>query len=203
MQSKITELIKRFELLRKDLEKEYDRLTKEYGYTIEQKKVIFLEEFSRRNKLFKEGFFRMVFNAPIRHILSMPFIYMMIIPAVFLDIFLTVYQYTAFPLYRIPRVKREEDFIYERRFLDYLNWLEKIHCLYCSYVNGLFAYAVEIGARTERYWCPLKATHHPKLPHGWYHEFADYGNPEEWMKKHHENDRAFCKGGEESVAYKE
>lgn len=193
MQSKITQLIKRFESLRKDLEKEYDRLTHKYGYTIEKKKVIFLEEFSRRNKHFREGFFRMVFNAPIRHILSMPFIYIMIIPAFILDIFLTVYIHTAFPFYRIPGIKRSDYFIYERRFLDYLNWFEKINCIYCSYVNGLFAYAVEIGARTELYWCPLKATQHPKLAHNWYNDFADYGNPEEWIKKYHQNDSAFCK----------
>ena len=193
MHSKLTELLKKFESLRNDLEKEYNRLTEEYGYSIQKRKVVFLEEFSKRNKRLREGFFRMVFNAPIRHILSIPFIYMMLIPAVILDIFLTVYQYTAFILYRIPRVKREDFFIYERRFLDYLNWLEKINCLYCSYVNGLFAYAVEIGARTERYWCPLKATQHPKFTHNWYHDFADYGNPEEWKNKHWENDRAFCK----------
>jgi hypothetical protein len=193
MQSKITELLKRFESLRNDLEKEYDRLTREYGYSIEKKKVIFLSEFSRKNKRFREGFFRMIFNAPIRHILSMPFIYMMLIPACILDIFLTVYQYSAFLLYRIPRVARSDYFIYERRFLDYLNWFEKLNCLYCSYVNGLFSYAVEIGARTERYWCPLKATHHPRAPHSWYQDFADYGNPEEWRTKYSENDRAFCK----------
>lgn len=192
MQSKITELLKRFESLKHDLETEYDRLTKEYGYSIEKHRVIFLEEFARKNKQFREGFFRMVFNAPIRHILSVPFIYMMIFPAVILDLFLTMYQYSAFPLYRIPRVKREDYFVYERQFLDYLNWFQKINCLYCSYVNGLFAYAVEIGARTERYWCPLKATHHPHSPHGWYNDFADYGNPKEWVEKYTQNDSAFC-----------
>ena len=193
MQSKITELLQKFEALRHDLEKEYDRVTKEYGYTIDKKKVIFLEEFSRKNKRFREGFFRMVFNAPIRHILSMPFIYVMIVPAMLLDIFLIIYQYTAFPLYRIPRVLRRDYFVYERRFLDYLNWIQKINCLYCSYMNGLFAYALEIGARTERYWCPLKVTHHPKFTHAWYNDFADYWNPEGWITKVWENDQAFCK----------
>jgi hypothetical protein len=135
----------------------------------------------------------MLFNAPIRHIIASPFVYMMFIPAIILDIFLTVYQYTAFLCYRIPRVKRSDHFVYERQFLDYLNWFQIINCLYCSYVNGLFSYAFEIGARTERYWGPLKATHHPRFPHSWYNDFADYGNPEEWIKKYSENDRAFCR----------
>lgn len=198
MQSKISEILKKFESLRQDLEKEYSRVRQEYGYSIKQKKVVFLEEFARRNGKFREGFFHMLFNVPMRHLLAMPFIYMMIIPAIVLDIFLTAYQYTALPLYRIPRVKREDYFIYERRFLSYLNWFEKLNCLYCSYVNGLFAYAVEIAARTERYWCPLKAAHHPKFTHSLYHDFADYGNPEEWVKKYHENEQAFCKTQEEA-----
>lgn len=121
----------------------------------------------------------------------MPFIYGMLIPALILDIALMIYQYTAFTLYRIPYVRRDEYFIYERRFLDYLNLIQKMNCLYCSYMNGLFAYAVEIGARTERYWCPLKASQKPHTTHAWYKEFADYGNPEEWKEKISHNDTAF------------
>jgi hypothetical protein len=63
--------------------------------------------------------------------------------------------------------------------------------LYCSYVNGVFAYAVEIGARTERYWCPIKSAHKPKFAHGWYKDFADYGNPEEWEEKFGSEEKAF------------
>jgi hypothetical protein len=107
----------------------------------------------------------------------------MIIPTIILDFFVTIYQAVCFPLYRIPKVKRRDFIVYDRRFLDYLNWIEKVHCLYCTYVNGLFAYAVEIAGRTERYWCPIKAAHKPKFHHGWYSDFADYGNPEEWKEK--------------------
>lgn len=67
--------------------------------------------------------------------------------------------------------------------MDYLNTVQKIHCIYCTYVNGLFAYALEIAGRTERYWCPIKAANKPKFHHGWYSEFADYGSPEEWKEK--------------------
>ncbi len=115
----------------------------------------------------------------------------MIIPAVFLDICITIYHTIAFPLYGIPRVNRSEYITYERRFLKYLNWMHKIQCLYCSYVNGLFAYSVEIAARTERYWCPIKAAHKPRFSHGWYKDFADYGNPDEWTEKYYENGSAF------------
>ena len=30
------------------------------------------------------------------------------------------------------------------------------NCTYCSYGNGLLAYACETASRTERYWCPIK-----------------------------------------------
>ncbi|MFZ2189515.1 MAG: hypothetical protein WAV48_01925, partial [Candidatus Magasanikiibacteriota bacterium] len=81
-------------------------------------------------------------------------------------------------------------------FLDYLNWIQKIHCIYCTYVGGLFAYAVEIAGRTERYWCPIKAAHKPKFHHGWYSEFADYGNPEEWKEKFND-EKAFVSKDEQ------
>lgn len=108
---------------------------------------------------------------------------MMIIPTVILDLFLTVYNWTALPLYHIPSVKRADFIVYDRQFLDYLNWIQKLNCLYCTYVNGLFAYAVEIGGRTERYWCPIKAAQKPRARNNWYNDYADYGNPEEWHEK--------------------
>jgi hypothetical protein len=74
----------------------------------------------------------------------MPFIYMMIIPTLIIDIFLFVYQQTCFRLYGIPLVKRRDYITAERKHLDYLNWIQKINCLYCSYVNGIFSYAVEV-----------------------------------------------------------
>jgi hypothetical protein len=121
----------------------------------------------------------------------MSFIYGMIFPLAFLDIFITVYHAVAFSLYRIPKVRRDDYIVFDRQFLDYLNVVQKIHCIYCSYANGLLAYAVEIAARTERYWCPIKAASKPFFTHNWYKDFADYGNAEDWNKKFNEV-RAFC-----------
>ena len=191
MKDTIRDILAKIESLNTDLRDEYDRLSKKYGFSFQKKKVIFLEEFRKRNKTLKFPTWKYIIPTNVRHILSIPFIYGMIVPALILDVSITIYQYAAFTLYRIPYVKRGEYFIYERRFLDYLNLIQKINCLYCSYVNGLFAYAVEIGARTERYWCPIKAAHKPKFSHGWYKDFADYGNPEDWNQKFHEHEKAF------------
>lgn len=191
MGSTIREILAKIEALNSDLREEYERLAWKYGFSFQKKKIIFLDEFRKRNKSFRFPVWKYAIPTNLRHFLSIPFIYGMIIPTIILDIFLTIFQWTAFSLYRIPKVKRSDYIVYERRFLDYLNLIQKINCLYCSYVNGVFAYAVEIGARTERYWCPIKAANKPKFSHGWYRDFADYGNPEEWDLKFKDEEKAF------------
>lgn len=183
MKSTIQDILSKIETLNSELREEYDRLAEKYGFSLAKKRIIFLEQFRQRNKQLRLPTWRYMVPTNLRHLLSIPFIYGMFVPGIIFDIGITIYQWTAFSLYRIPRVKRSEYFVYERRFLDYLNIVQKINCLYCSYMNGLFAYAVEIGARTERYWCPIKAAHKPRFSHGWYKDFADYGSPEEWKEK--------------------
>ena len=183
MNSRIKKIIDKIDLLNESLKTEYDKLADKYGFSVKKRKVIFLKKIRQKNRLFRIPAWKYVFPKNFRHLLSMPFIYVMIVPLVILDLFIIVYNWIALPLYRIPIVKRKDHFIYDRRFLDYLNIIEKINCLYCSYANGLISYATEIAARTERYWCPIKASRKPKTHHGWYNDFADYGNPEEWKEK--------------------
>lgn len=192
MDSKIRKILEKMEELNVALRKEHARLAKKYGFYIKQKRIVFLKKIKERNRSFKIPIWKYAIPKNIRHFLSLPFIYSMIIPALVLDIFITIYQWGAFPLYKIPKVKRADYIIYDRKFLDYLNVLQKVHCLYCSYVNGLFAYAVEIAARTERYWCPIKAASKTNVHHSWYKDFADYGNPEEWSKKFNEHEAFEC-----------
>lgn len=150
--------------------------------------MVFLDKIRKRNKQFKRSVFHYLLHPNVRHLLSIPFIYVMIFPVVLLDIFLLIYQTFAFPLYRIPKVKRKDYIVYDRKFLDYLNIIQKFNCLYCAYVNGFFAYAVEVGARTERYWCPIKAAKHPRVTHSQYADFADYGDAKGFQKKLNDED---------------
>ena len=188
MDYKIQSIIKKIDALNDMLGKEYLKLSQKYGFFIKQKKIVFVEESREKNKSFRIPTWKYVLPTNIRHLLSMPFIYMMIIPTLILDAFITIYHLVAFPLYGIPKVKRREYIVYDRKFLDYLNIIQKVHCLYCTYVNGLFAYAVEIAGRTERYWCPIKAARKPLVQHNWYNDFADYGNPDEWKEKFNDHD---------------
>ena len=58
-------------------------------------------------------------------------------------------------LYGIPFVKRGRYIKIDRHKLSYLNLLQKVHCMYCGYVNGLYAYAVAVAGETEKYWCGI------------------------------------------------
>ena len=79
-----------------------------------------------------------------------------LIPVALLDVFVSVFQAICFPIYKIPKVRRRDYLVFDRNHLAYLNFIEKINCAYCSYANGVIAFAREVAARTEVYWCPIK-----------------------------------------------
>jgi hypothetical protein len=186
MNHRIKEILVKIDKLSASLQKEQSRLAEKYGFSFKKQKIVFLEKFRQRNRTFKFPAWKYLLPRHIRHLLSMPFIYSMIVPALILDLFITIYQTFAFSLYGIPKVDRREYIVYDRQFLDYLNWIQKINCVYCTYVNGLFVYSAEIAARTERYWCPIKAARKTMAHHSWYPDYADYGSPEEWKEKYHD-----------------
>jgi len=189
MKSKISEILKDISIKKQELIKEYWKLKEKYGFSIIKWKIVFALDVKKRNKSFKQGIIKYLFSAQIRHLISAPFIYSMIIPSLLLDLFLFIFQQVCFRLYDIPFVKRSEYFDYDRRHLDYLNIIQKFNCLFCSYVNWLFSYATEVWWRTEKYWCPIKHANKNKWNHDWQHFFADYWDPEwfkDWFNKNHE-----------------
>lgn len=181
-QDRIAKILESIDNLKNDLYKEYESLASKYDFFIQNKKVVFSQKIKEYQKSKKTNLFKYIFTANIRNLLSVPFIYSLIFPAIVLDLFLTMYIFTAFPLYWIPRPARKDFFIYDRRFLKYLNLLQKFNCLYCSYVNWLFAYAVEIWWRTEQYWCPIKHALNNELEHKYAKEYADFWDPD-WFNE--------------------
>jgi hypothetical protein len=119
-----------------------------------------------------------VLNARSRSRLVAPVIYAMVIPLSFLDLTIFLYQHICFRVYGIPIVKRRDFFVIDRHRLSYLSGMEKFNCLYCGYANGLAAYAKEIIARTEQFWCPIKHASPVNAPHSKYDSFAEYGDAE-------------------------
>lgn len=112
-----------------------------------------------------------------RRLLSIPFILAMSIPLLLLDLTLEVYHHVSFPLYGLPLIKRSNYVRFDRHKLSYLSIFDKAWCIYCSYANGMLAYAVKLAGETEKYWCGIK--HKPSsgyIEPAHHKDFLEYGD---------------------------
>ncbi len=116
-------------------------------------------------------------------VLTAPLIYSLIIPALIMDLFVSVYQAFCFPVYKLEKVNRRDYIVIDRYKLSYIDSLEKLNCAYCGYFNGLIAYVCEVSARTEAYWCPIKHETSPRGRHEHYEKFADFGDEAGYIEK--------------------
>lgn len=176
----IAALIVKIRGLEEQLEEELARQRQQFSFTLQQHKVRFEREVARRHCVLRQRVFGYVLGARPLIVLTAPVIYSVIVPFLLLDLFLTLYQLLCFPVYGIPRVRRSDYLIFDRGHLAYLNVIEKLNCLYCSYGNGLIAYAREIAARTEQYWCPIKHARRLRDAHPRYHKFSEFGDAENY-----------------------
>ncbi len=115
-------------------------------------------------------------NTRLLVILSSPLIYVCVLPFLLLDAAVAIYQFVCFPIYGIPKVRRKDYLVFDRGRLAYLNTIEKVGCIYCSYANGLLCLVTEIAARTEQYFCPIKHSHPLVHTHSRYAKFLPYGD---------------------------
>jgi hypothetical protein len=182
MDPNIGEFMARIRELEARMEQEVQERRRHWQADFESRKVRFEAEVLAQQKRFKMGLLPYVLSAEWRNVLSVPFIYPLIVPLMLLDLSVTLYQWVCFPLYRMARVKRVDYFVFDRTHLAYLNLLEKINCAYCSYGNGLVAYVREVVGRTEQYWCPIKHARKVLQAHPHYHGFADYGDAEHYRE---------------------
>ena len=189
----ISEILDEIKNKKDELYWEYEKLRKKYDFSFKWGRIVFSKKAKEHQKEYKTPLKKYAVPKSVRHFLSMPFIYGMIFPGMFLDICLFIYQQTAFRLYRIPLVKRSDYILFDRKHLSYLNLIQKINCLYCSYMNWLFSYAVEVWGRTEKYWCPIKAARRKKWWHDWEEFFADYWDPEGFKVAFNSNKEFFEK----------
>jgi hypothetical protein len=112
----------------------------------------------------------------IRHWLAAPIVWSMLIPILFLDLYLTIFNSIVLRLYKIQPIIRKEYIRIDRHKLNFLPWYEKLFCAYCGYANGLFAYAVKIAAVTEKYWCGIRHRKYNNFREPSHHrEFIEYG----------------------------
>ncbi|MBP8815792.1 MAG: hypothetical protein KBG53_04895, partial [Desulfobulbus sp.] len=155
----------------------------EFRYQVRGRKVRFEAEARRYQRQFMVHVGRYLRRASVINIISAPAIWLCIVPALLMDLSVSLYQAICFRLYRIPRVRRSRYIVIDRHSLAYLNLIEKINCLYCGYFNGLIAYVQEIAARTEQYWCPIKHARRVASMHSRYHKFLEYGDCTDYQER--------------------
>lgn len=183
MDNRIQVLVEKIKKLESEIAEELQKKEAEFFYNIRDKKVSFDKEIKKQHKLFLKKVSWYLRDADLLTILTVPFIWACLFPTLFLDVFVSLYQAVCFPVYGIPKVKRGKYIVIDRHSLSYLNFIEKLNCIYCGYVNGFLAYLREVAARTEQYWCPIKHARRTKSFHSRYNKFLEYGDAEGYRKK--------------------
>ncbi|MBT3407760.1 hypothetical protein HOK68_04585 [Candidatus Woesearchaeota archaeon] len=124
-------------------------------------------------------------NRFLRHLFSGPLIWSILIPSVILDIWIEIYHRICFPLCGIDYVPRSRYIKIDRYKLSYLDFLEKIECTYCGYINGLFQYWTMIAAESEIYWCAIRHKKSNDFKEPSHHKkFVDYGSKKKFERKY-------------------
>lgn len=180
MQEKVRLILNKITALEDELRRELHKQESRLFYRVEDGRIKFEQAIREAHMQLKVGVFRWFQTIRPQNLLTAPIIYSMIVPLVFFDLCVTFYQVACFPIYGIPRVRRSDYVVMDHQHLAYLNVIEKIHCLYCSYGNGVIAYAREITARTEQYFCPIKHAQKLLEPHERYSQFLGYGESEDF-----------------------
>ncbi len=179
----IAALTEKIRALEAELEAELAKRRAELRVGLEKGRAFFEDEVLRRHRKLKTHLVKYILNAHPLVLLTAPVIYALVVPLVFLDLAVTAYQAVCFPIYGIPKVRRRDYLVFDRYALAYLNALEKLNCAYCSYANGLIAYAREIAGRTEQHWCPIKHARRVISAHAEYATFEDYGDAEGYRQR--------------------
>jgi hypothetical protein len=182
MSDQVLHLINQIGALETELEAEFAKVGCDFRFEGENRRFNFEPEMLRLHKDQKTTLSRYILNARPLAVLSSPFVYGLIIPLVFLDLSVSIFQAACFPAYGIQKVRRSDYLVFDHRYLAYLNVLEKLNCAYCSYANGIIAFFREVAGRAEQHWCPIKHARRILAAHPHYSEFANYGDAEAYRQ---------------------
>ena len=176
MNDRVRQILDQIKALEDEMQVEINEQSSKWFYKIQGKRVEFERTIKETHRSLKKDIFHWFMTVRPQNYLTAPIIYGMIVPMVLFDLCMMFYQVSCFPIYGISMVRRSDYISFDRRHLAYLNFIEKFDCLYCSYGNGLLAYATEIFARTEQYFCPIKHAQKVLGKHARYKYFLDYGD---------------------------
>jgi hypothetical protein len=183
MPSSLEDMRARMAELQERLEEDMAAARERFSYRLERGRAVFDAEVVARHRAARMRLWEYLRYTRPMVVLTAPLIYALIVPFVVLDIMVSLYQAVCFPVYGIAKVRHRDHILFDRHHLHYLNLLEKMNCVYCSYVNGLISYIREIAARTEQYWCPIKHSRRVAGLHDRHADFIDYGDAEGWQAK--------------------
>ncbi len=183
MNDQIKELLAQMAALEAQLSTAVHEQESRVFFQIKGKRVEFERSVRDAHRQLKTGFFRWLVAYRPQNLITGPLIYGMVVPLLLMDSFVSFYQWACFPIYGITKVRRADYFVFDRHQLGYLNFIEKFHCTYCEYGNGLMGYMAEILARTEEYFCPIKHAHKIIGTHSRYRRFLAYGEADAYEKK--------------------
>jgi hypothetical protein len=175
MNARINELLQQMAVLENELRAALHEQEAGLLFRIKGRRVEFEQSLAEAHRRLKTGFWHWLVAYRPQNLITGPIIYGMIVPLAILDMFVTIYQATCFPIYRIATVRRGDYIVFDRQQLQYLNFVEKFHCTYCAYGAGLIAYVGEIVARTEQYFCPIKHARKTLGTHRRYAAFLGFG----------------------------
>ena len=176
MNMRLQEILQKMKALEQDLAEEIHRNEAAFLYKIHGSKVVFEEGTHALHAPFAMPVGAFLREASLFNILSAPLIWFCLLPILSLDIVISIYQAICFPIYGIPKVRRDHYIVMDRSRVNYLNIIEKINCAYCSYFNGVIAFIQEVAGRTEQYWCPIKHARRISSIHSRYVKFFEYGD---------------------------
>ena len=180
MNPRITELLAQMAALEAELRSAVHDQESRMFFQIKGRRVEFERTVRDAHRKLKKNFFRWLVTDRPQNLITGPIIYGMALPLLMLDLCVSFYQWVCFPVYGIAKVRRSDYIVFDRRHLGYLNAIEKFHCTYCEYGNGLVSYLAEILARTEEYFCPIKHAHKVLGTHKRYNRFLNYGDAENY-----------------------
>jgi hypothetical protein len=142
MSPTLEELLARMRTLEEQLEQEYSQHREEFA----RRRAAMAEHFLELQRRQKVGLWPYLRQSRWPVLLSAPLVYSGWVAFALLDAFVSLYQAVCFPIHGIPKVGRADYLVFDRADLPYLNVVEKFNCFYCSYGNGVAAYAREVSA---------------------------------------------------------
>lgn len=183
MNEKISRILSQITSLEDELRAALHEQEGRLRYQIEGRRVEFEHVVQDAHVKLKRGVFRWFLSVRPQNYLTAPIIYGMIVPLALIDLSVSLYQLSCFPVYGVPMARRADYIVFDHQHLAYLNIIEKFHCLYCSYASGVLSYAREVTARTEQYFCPIKHARKILGAHRRYAYFLNYGEADEFHVK--------------------